>query len=197
MSAESVKFGVTLYKLFTTAGPEGTPMDASPLPVGTLYRDGGDCGASVSVNKLEVGLYAANVALSGYGIGKDSELSLAVEATVSGVDGAAEVWKGRVTDNDFDDVYDSLDAGVSLEADAITADVLAASATDEIVTALFSGNGITVNGVVNYGNIWKALYAMARGKATKSADNTYVFYDDDDTEVAFTWQIGTVERTPK
>jgi len=64
----------------------------------------------------------------------------------------------------------------------------------ETVTALFAKTGITAEGTVSYEDVIKALYAMARGKISKSGD-AYTFYDDDDTTELFTVTISENSRT--
>jgi len=64
----------------------------------------------------------------------------------------------------------------------------------EIVTALFAKTGITADGTVSYEDLIKALYAMARGKISKSGD-AYTFYDDDNATELFTLTISESSRT--
>ena len=64
----------------------------------------------------------------------------------------------------------------------------------EVVTSLKASTGWTEGGTATFTTLMKALYAMAKGKFSKSGDD-YTFYDDDDTTELFTLSIATSGRT--
>lgn len=168
-----------------------------------------------------VGFYSEQIQLTaviGYEKGKTYHIHIA--ATVGGVAGSishdfqmeAEVDAntvsgtvatvtnvGTVTGNvngsvgSVSGAVGSVSSGVTLANDAVSAAALKTDAITEIVNAIFAKTGITAGGSASYEDLIKALYAMARGKITKSGD-AYTYFDDDGTTELFTLTISSSER---
>jgi len=190
MSAENIAFGVTLYKMFVTCDPQtGGVLDANALPVGTLYRNGAEATAPVTVDKVsgKTGIYFAHSELSGYGIDIDDELDLVVEAAVATVSGTEVIWKGRVLNRDIDDSATLIAAGLPLASAAVDSTSLSSAAIDEIVEAFLDKTGLTAGGVVTHREVAAIVYAMARGRIIQDGDK-FLFYDDDDRTLLFSWE---------
>jgi hypothetical protein len=64
----------------------------------------------------------------------------------------------------------------------------------EVATAVFDKTGLTAGGTVTFGNMSKAIYAMARGQITKTGD-AYAYLDDDDATTIYTLTIASGSRT--
>jgi hypothetical protein len=74
------------------------------------------------------------------------------------------------------------------EADLSTHDA------DAVITALKASTSWTAGGTASFETIIKAIYALARGKVTKSGD-AYTWYDDNDSTTLFTLTIASGSRT--
>lgn len=80
--------------------------------------------------------------------------------------------------------------------DANAGQIGGATATlNAIADALLARTGITAGGAVTFGQIQKIMYAMLRGKATRSGLVTTI-YDDDGTTPLLTITMSSTERTP-
>lgn len=197
----------------------GVGIDADSAPTYRIYEDeDGTAIATGTMAKLNdantVGFYSERIQLTagiGYEKGKtyhiyitatvdsdagtishDFQMEAEVDAnTVSGT--VATVTNvGTVTGNVNGSVA-SVSAGVTLANNAVSAAALKTDAITEIVSAIFAKTGITAGGSASYEDLIKALYAMARGKITKSGD-AYTYFDDDGTTELFTLTISSSAR---
>lgn len=108
---------------------------------------------------------------------------------------AAAVWAvvtRALTDKAGFGLADNAITAAKIATDAIDADALKADAANQIRDAIFAHNPTA--GAGTFADIAIAIYAMARGKISKSGA-AFTFYDDDDTTALFTLTIAASART--